>query len=345
MIHVTNVRKNCEMTSEEVDIMYMQRCIQLARCGVESTAPNPMVGAVIVCDGRIIGEGYHRKCGGPHAEVNAIASVKDPSLLAKSTLYVSLEPCAHYGKTPPCADLIVEKRIPKVVIGCGDPFARVNGLGIKKLVDAGIEVKVGVLEEECIQLNKRFMTYHKFHRPWVTLKWAQSADGFVDRIRRNDEDAARISSHYTMTLVHRLRALNGAILVGTETVLQDNPSLTNRLWPGNTPLRLSIDRHGRLSDVQHLHLMDESTPTHIFPNGDLLFVLSDLYQRGIQSLLVEGGTRLLSSFIEEGLWDEARVEEASLVLGEGVRAPKLTQATLVDRALIDGHWISVYSHS
>ena len=333
------------MTSEEVDIMYMRRCIQLARCGVESTAPNPMVGAVIVFDGRIIGEGYHRKCGGPHAEVNAIASVKNPALLAKSTLYVSLEPCAHYGKTPPCADLIVEKGIPKVVIGCGDPFARVNGLGIMKLVDAGIDVKVGVLEDECIQLNKRFMTYHKFHRPWVTLKWAQSADGFVDKKRRNGEGPAHISSCYTMTLVHRLRALNNAILVGRETVLQDNPTLTNRLWPGDTPLRLSIDRHGRLSEVPHLHLMDGSVPTHIFFDGDLPSLLADLYQRGIQSLLVEGGTCLLSSFIKEGLWDEARVEVAPLLLEEGVEAPKLAQATLVGRTLIDGHWISVYSHS
>lgn len=318
----------------------MRRCIQLARCGAEGAAPNPMVGAVVVCEGRIIGEGYHRKCGGPHAEVNAIASVRDASMLERSTLYVSLEPCAHYGKTPPCADLIVAKRIPRVVIGCQDPFAKVNGLGIKKLKDAGVEVRVGVLEQECERLNHRFMTFHRKHRPWVTLKWAQSADGYIDRLRTPEEAPARLSSPYTQVLVHRLRAQSMAILVGTDTVICDNPTLTNRLWPGGSPLRLTIDRTGRIP--ADAHLLDGSVPTHVYRQDTLTDILDDLYQRGVQSLLVEGGARLLQSFLDEGLWDEARVEEAPCRLHGGVRAPLLSGATLVGRQQVDGHWISSY---
>ncbi len=321
----------------------MRRCIQLARCGAEGAAPNPMVGAVVVCQGRIIGEGYHRKCGGPHAEVNAIASVRDTSMLERSTLYVSLEPCAHYGKTPPCADLIIAKRIPRVVIGCQDPFAKVNGLGIRKLVDAGVEVRVGVLQEECERLNHRFMTFHRKHRPWVTLKWAQSADGYIDRLRTPEEMPARLSSPYTQVLVHRLRAQNMAILVGTDTVVCDNPTLTNRLWPGGSPLRLTIDRTGRIP--ADAHLLDGSVPTHVYHQESLTDILDDLYQRGVQSLLVEGGARLLQSFLDEGLWDEARVEEASCRLRGGVRAPLLGGATLVGRQQVDGHWISSYGRT
>ena len=328
------------MTTDEQDIMYMRRCIQLARCGMEGAAPNPMVGAVIVCDGRIIGEGYHRKCGGPHAEVNAIASVREPDKLLRSTLYVSLEPCAHYGKTPPCADLIVARCIPRVVIGCQDPFAKVNGLGIKKLEDAGVQVRVGVLEDECVRLNRRFITFHRHHRPWVTLKWAQSADGYIDRQRTPGEPPARLSSPYTQVLVHRLRAQSMAIMVGTDTVLCDNPTLTNRLWPGATPLRLTIDRHGRIP--QDVHLLDGSVPTHVYHNESLDDILADLHQRGVQSLLVEGGTRLLESFLASGLWDEARVEEAPCLLHGGVRAPSAGGMTLVGRQQVDGHWISSY---
>lgn len=321
----------------------MRRCIQLARCGCEGAAPNPMVGAVVVCEGRIIGEGYHRKCGGPHAEVNAIASVRDPGKLERSTLYVSLEPCAHYGKTPPCADLIVAKHIPRVVIGCQDPFAKVNGLGIRKLLDAGVEVRVGVLEEECIRLNHRFMTYHRKHRPWVTLKWAQSADGYIDACRAPHEPAARLSSPYTQVLVHRMRAQNMAILVGTDTVVCDNPSLTNRLWPGGNPLRLTIDRHGRIP--QGAHLLDGSVPTHVYHHETPNQILADQYQRGVQSLLVEGGAKLLQSFLDEGLWDEARVEESPCVLREGVQAPAMAGMCLVDRQQVDGHWISCYERT
>ncbi len=318
----------------------MRRCIQLARCGCEGAAPNPMVGAVIVCEGRIIGEGYHRRCGGPHAEVNAIASVRAQDMLERSTLYVSLEPCAHYGKTPPCADLIVSRHIPRVVIGCQDPFAKVNGLGIRKLQDAGVEVRVGVLEQECVGLNRRFMTFHRKHRPWVTLKWAQSADGYIDACRASHEPAARLSSPYTQVLAHRMRAQDMAILVGTDTVIRDNPALTNRLWPGGSPLRLTIDRHGRIPG--NARMLDGSVPAHVYHEETIAQILADLYLRGVQSLLVEGGAKLLQSFLDEGLWDEARVEESPSLLRAGVRAPLLEGMCLTGRRQVDGHWISRY---
>lgn len=320
----------------------MQRCIQLAKCGEMGAPPNPMVGAVIVHNDRIIGEGYHRKCGGPHAEVNAIRSVRDESLLKDSTIYVSLEPCSHYGKTPPCADLIIEKGIPRVVVGCLDPFAKVNGQGIRKLRDAGIKVVVGVMEQECLQLNRKFITFHQQHRPWVTLKWAQSQDGFIDADRQPGEPAVKFSSAYTQTLVHRLRAMNQAIMVGTRTVLMDNPTLTTRLWDGPDPLRVSIDRKGILPAT--VHLKDGTVPTVIYDCGDLSAILNDLYQRGIQSLMVEGGACLIQHFVDEGLWDEARVEVAPLVLEKGVSAPRMMKARLVREVVLDGRKIQNYIH-
>ncbi len=324
------------MTTDE---KYMTRCLQLARCGAEGAPPNPMVGAVLVHDGRIIGEGFHRRCGEAHAEVNAIASVRERHLIPSATLYVSLEPCAHYGRTPPCADLIVRERIPRVVIGCRDTFARVNGEGIRRLQEAGIDVTVGVLEEACRRLNRRFFVFHGEGRPWVTLKWAQSEDGFIDRLR---EDASTspvgLSSPFTQVLVHRLRAQSQAILVGTRTALLDNPTLTTRLWPGANPLRLTIDRHNTLP--ADLHLKDGEAPSHIYPTGNLGDILSDLYHRGIQHLLVEGGATLLQSFIDEGRWDEARVETAPVRLGSGVAAPCIGEARLVAQHLVDGHTIS-----
>lgn len=318
----------------------MRRCIQLAKCGEMGAPPNPMVGAVIVHDNKIIGEGYHRRCGGPHAEVNAIRSVRDELLLKDSTIYVSLEPCSHYGKTPPCADLIIEKQIPRVVVGCMDPFAKVNGQGIQKLIDAGVEVKVGVLEKECLELNKRFLTFHQQHRPWVTLKWAQSEDGFMDAIRQPGEEPVKFSSNFTQTLVHRMRAMHQAIMVGTHTVLMDNPTLTTRLWDGPNPLRVTIDRNGVLPES--VHLKDPSVPTVIYEDGDLRQILQDLYKRGIQSLMVEGGARLLQHFIDAGLWDEARIEIAPLHLGEGVPAPKMEKALLVSRTFLDERKILNY---
>lgn len=320
----------------------MQRCIQLAKCGEMGAPPNPMVGAVVVYDDKIIGEGFHRRCGGPHAEVNAIRSVCDESLLKKSTIYVSLEPCSHYGKTPPCADLIIEKHIPRVVVGCMDPFAKVNGQGIKKLRDAGVEVVVGVLEQECLELNKRFIIFHQQHRPWITLKWAQSEDGFLDSVRQKNGKPIQFSSSYTQTLVHRMRAMHQAIMVGTRTVLMDNPTLTTRLWNGPSPLRVTIDCKGVLP--ASVHLKDGKVPTIIYENGELAYILDDLYKRGVQSLMVEGGSRLLQHFIDAELWDEARVEVSLKVLKYGVSAPKIMNAVLVDESIVDERKILNYKH-
>ncbi|WP_418698721.1 bifunctional diaminohydroxyphosphoribosylaminopyrimidine deaminase/5-amino-6-(5-phosphoribosylamino)uracil reductase RibD [Bacteroides sp.] len=318
---------------------YMQRCIQLARNGLCNAAPNPMVGAVIVCDGKIIGEGYHVRCGEAHAEVNAIRSVKDASLLKRSTIYVSLEPCSHYGKTPPCADLIIEKQIPRIVIGCQDPFAKVAGRGIQKLKDAGREVVVGVLEAECRQLIRRFITFHTLRRPYITLKWAESADKYIDVFREGGNPVI-LSSSLTSMLVHRKRAEHSAIMVGTRTAELDNPGLTVRHWYGRSPVRIVLDRKQSLSPA--LHLFDGSVPTLVFtasphepaPNieyipidyrQDILPQIMDtLYARGLQSLLVEGGSTLLQSFIDAGLWDEAFVEEAPFSLLSGVKAPEIS---------------------
>jgi len=322
------------------DVMYMRRCLQLARCGEVGAAPNPMVGAVVVCGGKIIGEGYHIRCGGPHAEVNAIASVRDKSLLPASAIYVSLEPCAHYGKTPPCADLIIEKGIPKVVVGCQDPFAKVNGLGIRKLVDAGIDVTVGVLEDECLWLNRKFITFHQKKRPWVTLKWAQSEDGYMDAGHKPGESATCFSSPFTQTLVHRMRTMHKAVMVGTNTALCDNPQLTSRLWNGDNPLRITIDRHGVLPDT--LHIMDGNAPSLVYRDGDIRKILSDLFGRNVQSLMVEGGAKLLESFISEGLWDEARVETAPFDTHGGVRAPSTEMMRLFCEDCLDGRKIQVF---
>ena len=325
----------------DFELKYMQRCLQLACLGETGAPPNPMVGAVIVCQGLIIGEGWHRRCGGPHAEVNAIASVRQPELLTESTLYVNLEPCSHYGKTPPCADLIIEKRIPRVVVGCIDTFAKVCGQGVRRLREAGVEVVTGVLEKECRELNRRFFTFHEKQRPWLTLKWAQSEDGFIDRLCTASETPQQFSTPFTQTLVHRLRARHQAILVGTKTALRDNPSLTNRLWTGSTPLRLVIDRHNILP--KNLRLFDDSAPTEVLSTGNLREILSDLHRRGIQSLLVEGGAQLLQSFLDEGLWNEARVEVAPFRLQKGVVAPQIAPSHLLREEEVDGHKIRFFA--
>lgn len=283
------------MTTKE-DRIYMQRALQLALCGEAAAAPNPMVGAVIVADGRIIGEGWHRKCGGPHAEVNAVNSVnsQDLHLLGKSTIYVTLEPCAHWGKTPPCADMIVERGIPRIVIGCKDPFAKVDGLGIKKLKEAGREVVVGVMEEECLALNRVFMTFHRLNRPYVTLKWAQHPDGSME---------GRISTPFTQMLVHRFRARCQAVMVGSGTVLADRPRLDVRHWrlDGEQPLRVTVDRRRRLPEELTQGFL-------VYHEESLEEILHDLHRRGVQHLLVEGGRTLHQSFIDAGLYDEIRVE-------------------------------------
>lgn len=280
------------------DEKYMQRCIQLAANGIQGARPNPMVGSVIVAKNRIIGEGYHVRCGEGHAEVNAFASVQpeDEHLLPESTIYVSLEPCSHYGKTPPCADLIIKKGVKRVVVGCIDPFAEVQGRGIKKLKDAGIDVTVGVLEEECQWLNRRFFTYHRKHRPYMILKWAQTANGFID----DHFKPLQISNEQTQMFSHQLRAEEDAILVGHTTFDRDQPQLTVRHWHGPNPKRIVL--------------------THDRPITQLM---DDLYQHGIQSLIVEGGRQTHQSFIEAGLWDEIRVETAPITVSDGTPAPKL----------------------
>lgn len=317
---------------------YMKRCIQLAKNGQNNVAPNPMVGAVIVCNGKIIGEGYHIKYGTPHAEVNAINSVKDPSLLKRSTIYVSLEPCSHYGKTPPCADLIIKMEIPRIVIGCQDPFAEVAGRGIQKLKEAGREVIVGILEKECKDLNRRFITFNTLHRPYITLKWAESVDHLIDT-DRTDGSPAKLSSPHTSMLVHKKRAENDAIFVGTRTAQLDDPSLTVRNWYGRNPLRVVIDKD--LTLPESLNLFDQSTPTLVFTSkkkesiANLTYqtinfeedilpqILNRLYLLKIQSILVEGGSYLLQSFINANLWDEIVVEECPQKLISGVQAPTL----------------------
>ena len=306
------------MTADE---KYMARCIQLARNGFYGAAPNPMVGAVIVRRGRIIGEGYHVRCGGPHAEVNAVRSVEHPEWLADSTLYVSLEPCSHYGRTPPCADMIVERGIPRVVVDCMDPFARVAGRGIAKLREAGVEVKVGVLEEECRALNRRFITFHTLRRPFITLKWAQSADGFIDTLRADyaREKAYVFSTPFSQMCMHRVRAAHQAILVGRQTALADNPALSVRLWAGRQQARVYVD--ASVSRAAY-----EGRPGVVcvrldFGRDILPQLLDDLYGQSVQSLLVEGGRQLLEGFLAAGLWDEVRVEQSPVSLGNGVPAP------------------------
>jgi diaminohydroxyphosphoribosylaminopyrimidine deaminase/5-amino-6-(5-phosphoribosylamino)uracil reductase len=329
---------NKEQKKMVVEEKYMARCIELARGGEGNTAPNPMVGAVIVHKGKIIGEGFHRKCGEAHAEVNAVASVRDEALLRDSTIYVSLEPCSHYGKTPPCAELIIRKGIPRVVVGTLDPFPEVSGRGVRMLREAGIEVVTGVLEEEARALNPAFMTFQIRKRPYVYLKWAQSADGFMD-IRREDASVPSVllSSAETLRRVHRLRSEVAAIMVGTRTALLDNPSLTVRHWAGRSPVRVVLDRTLKLPVGSHL--LDGAVPTLVFtavevesrPNVEyvqidfgqevLSQVLQYLYGQNLNSLMVEGGAELLESFLDAGLWDEAWVETAPVVLGAGVKAP------------------------
>ena len=320
------------------DEKYMRRCLHLAQFGQGHVAPNPMVGSVIVHNQTIIGEGFHQLYGGPHAEVNAITSVKDPGLLKKSTLYVNLEPCCHSGKTPPCTQLIIEKKIPRVVIGDEDPNPKVAGKGIRQLREAGIEVVDHVLSEDGQKLNKRFYTFHLEKRPYILLKWAQSADRLIDQKReeRDGKKPIHFSNDYSQLWVHRMRANESAILVGTNTAILDNPQLTVRHWSGKNPLRVVIDRKGIIPPTSHL--LDRTTPTLIYtdelhaPISDLYRVipshpdflshlLNDLYQQKILSLIVEGGSLLLTSFLQSGLWDETQVEVSPLLLKEGVQAP------------------------
>ena len=333
-------------TQTETDIQYMQRCLDLAQQGEGKTYPNPMVGSVIVHKGQIIGEGYHRKAGGPHAEVWAINSVADQDMLKESTLYVNLEPCSHYGQTPPCSLLIEQKKIPRVVIGCVDAFSKVSGRGIQQLKAAGAEVLTGVLEQESRELNRRFFTFHEAKRPYIILKWAVTRDGFldIDRDVTRDNRPTWITNEHARRMVHLWRSREQSILVGSVTALKDNPSLTVRDWNGSHPLRLVLDRDNKLPD--HLALFDGECPTLLFcsekkqdnkqaekiiidPREDpVSTILKELYQRQIQSLIVEGGARLLNAFIEKGLWDEARVFVGNQWFSNGIKAPELHQPPL-----------------
>ncbi|MCX6319654.1 MAG: bifunctional diaminohydroxyphosphoribosylaminopyrimidine deaminase/5-amino-6-(5-phosphoribosylamino)uracil reductase RibD [Bacteroidetes bacterium] len=332
----------------------MQRCIALAKKGAGYVAPNPLVGAVLMYQDRIIGEGWHKQYGQAHAEVNCIEDAINNGFaaqIAESTLYVTLEPCAHFGKTPPCADLIIRHRIPRVVIGCRDPFPAVNGKGIEKLQAAGMEVIVGVLEAECRELNKRFFCFHEKKRPYIILKWAQTADGFIAPLPAADKGipAERwlISNEISNRLVHRWRSEEAAILVGTNTALWDDPALTNRLWPGPSPVRLVVDMDRRLPAT--LRIFNGDVKTIVFNAGKsaeegnttyyqlnkneplIPQLLQALYQLQLQSVLVEGGATLLRSFIEANAWDEARVLTAmDMRKGSGLAAPELTSARLAE---------------
>lgn len=311
----------------------MRRALELARHGELDASPNPMVGAVIVDpSGRIIGEGWHRRCGEGHAEVNAVASVGNPESLRDSTMYVTLEPCSHYGKTPPCAELIVRMGIPRVVIGTLDPFAKVAGRGVARLLEAGVEVETGMLEKECRELNRKFMTAHSCHRPYITLKWAQSADGFID---------GHISTPLNSMLVHKLRATHDAILVGSGTALSDNPALDTRLFAGKSPLKVVLDRRGRVGG--DLRMFGEGETVVMSDYGSIAEAMHTLYERGVTSVLVEGGARIHEAFIKENLWDEIRVEVSPEEIKGHVRAANIPETNIVPNIeTVDGHRIIRY---
>ncbi len=337
------------MINNRINEKYMQRCLKLAKQGLGNVAPNPMVGSVIVYNNKIIGEGYHHKAGEPHAEVNAINAVKDKSLLQKSTLYVNLEPCSHYGKTPPCANLIAQLKIPEVIIGTKDTASHVSGKGIEILKRAGCNVKVGILEKESRELNKRFFTFHEKNRPYVILKWAETQDGFLDvcRDKNHPVQPTWITNEYSKTLVHKWRSEEQAILIGTNTAKTDNPSLTTRNWPGKNPLRIVFDRKLELptelnifnsdaetiviADIKAKHLAKKYLNNKIgiefveYEKGFDSQLFQALVNRNIQSLIIEGGERVLNYFIERNLWDEARIFIGNKFFIKGINAPKIVR--------------------
>lgn len=303
----------------------MRRCLELAQKGTGYTAPNPLVGAVLVHKGQIIGEGWHKEFGGPHAEVNCIESVPEDlrSLVPESRLYVSLEPCSHFGKTPPCTDLIIEKKIKEVFIGCRDSNKKVDGIG--KLKKAGVTLNIGLLEKKCRELNKRFFTYHEKNRPYVVLKWAKSKNGFIANI---DKSRVHISNEETNKLVHKWRSEEAAILVGFNTAKLDDPQLTVRSWKGKNPVRVVIDKNGSLPG--NLKIFNSEASTEIIRQTEPAEILAALYNLNLNSVLIEGGTQLLQSFIDAGLWDEARViTNEELVIENGYKAPFLANEIFV----------------
>ncbi len=342
---------------------YIKRCIELAQNGFGTTYPNPMVGSVIVYEGKIIGEGWHKKAGEPHAEVNAIRSVKNKSMLKKATIYVSLEPCSHFGKTPPCCDLIIEHKIPNVVVGTVDPNEKVAGNGIKKLIASGANVVVGILEKECNELNKRFFTFHQKKRPYIILKWAESQDGFLSPEKEANQDRKPIwiTNQYSRQLVHKWRSEEQAILVGTKTVIDDNPKLNVRDWAGNNPVRVVLDQNNRIS--KDSFIFDNSVKTIIFTKSEINFpsenttferidfnenmipsILSILYQNQIQSIIIEGGLQTLQSFIDQNIWDEARIFVGKTIFENGTKAPVLQKKNVTKTYIQNDELINVRNH-
>jgi diaminohydroxyphosphoribosylaminopyrimidine deaminase/5-amino-6-(5-phosphoribosylamino)uracil reductase len=342
---------------------YIKRCIQLAKNGLGTTYPNPMVGSVIVYDNQIIGEGWHKKAGEPHAEVNAVNSVKDKSLLEKATIYVSLEPCSHFGKTPPCCDLIIANKIPNVVVGTVDPNEKVAGRGIKKLIEAGANVTVGILEEECSELNKRFFTFHQKRRPYIILKWAESQDGFLapEKIENQDRKPIWITNTHSRQLVHKWRTEEQAILVGTNTVIDDNPKLNARDWYGNNPARIVLDRNNRIN--KESFIFDGAVKTFIFCNEKTSSstentqfeaidfsqnivpqILEVLYQNQIQSVIIEGGRQTLQSFIDENIWDESRIFIGKTSFEFGTKAPILSRKNSTKTNILSDELIQIRNY-
>lgn len=340
---------------------YMQRALFLATKGLAAAMPNPSVGAVIVYKDTIIGEGFTSAYGGAHAEVNAINSVVDKSLLTESTLYVTLEPCSHYGKTPPCADLIVKYQIQHVVIGCTDPFVEVAGKGIAKLEKAGIKVTVGVLEKECVDSHKRFFTFHLKKRPYIILKWAESADGFIAPLQRNEQKPVWISNKYSRQLTHKWRSEEMAILVGTNTVLDDNPSLTTRDYVGKNPTRLYIDANHKITEHFAVTNAEATTLclTNQLPENPIAHIIYKevdfnnlvdavckvCYDEKLQSIIIEGGLNTLQQFIDAGIWDEARVFKSDTVILEGIKAPQLTSAVVTSHQKITNNMLVIYKNT
>ena len=328
---------------------YIKRCIELAKNGLGTTYPNPLVGSVIVYKDEIIGEGWHKKAGKPHAEVNAINSVKDKSLLFKATIYVSLEPCSHFGKTPPCCNLILANNIPNVVIGTMDPFAKVAGNGIKKLVEAGKNVTVGILEDECNKLNKRFFTFHNKKRPYVILKWAESLDGFIAPLTKVKKEPVWITNEYSRQLVHKWRSEEQAILVGTNTVIDDNPSLTTRDWTGNSPIRIVLDQNNRISKENHI--FDNQAKTILLSGTEIDYskkisiqIADYLFNNNIQSVIIEGGRQTLQTFIDENIWDEARIFKGKKPLIKGIKAPIIKCKNVKQQTILEDELLIFFNH-
>ncbi|WP_223033613.1 bifunctional diaminohydroxyphosphoribosylaminopyrimidine deaminase/5-amino-6-(5-phosphoribosylamino)uracil reductase RibD [Hanstruepera marina] len=319
---------------------YIKRCIEIAKNGLGTTAPNPMVGCVIVHENKIIGEGFTSSYGGSHAEVNAIQSVSNKTLLEKATLYVTLEPCSHYGKTPPCSDLIIKKKIPNVVIGTIDTHSKVAGEGIKKLEAAGCNVIVGILEDACKEHHKRFFTFHNKKRPYVILKWAETSDGFIAPKTKSEQRPVWITNSYSRQLVHKWRAEEQAILVGTNTVMEDNPSLTVRSWTGKNPIRIVLDRNNKLP--KKLAVFNDDAMTICLSEKEVDFdkhlaknICEYLHNEDIQSVIIEGGSKTLQTFIDENIWDEARVFRGQNMFKSGIKAPVLSTTPDTEHKILD----------